>query len=113
MHLAWYCFKNSSMSSIKVSTSVVRAFATSEIFRCTEWVLFTACACHDAHNSLKWAMWLQFDDAELLREAYVCVAAVRSSMSVLTKYLHEWLALRLAYHDEWTISKIGPELEAC
>jgi hypothetical protein len=57
-----------------------------------EWVVFTACACHDAHNSCKWGLPMAFGDADLMRDCFVGVDAVRRSFDVVLKYIGEWVS---------------------
>ena len=64
------------------------------------------CAAHDAHNSFKWALWFQFEDKNLLRDAYIIVESLRNSMNLLNKYMHAWIASRLSYAADMTSDKL-------
>ena len=48
-----------------------------EVFRLTEFLVFTPCAAHDAHNALKWAILSTDDDGVLLRDAYIAIESLR------------------------------------
>ena len=55
------------------------------------------CAAHDCSNALRWALEFRTDDGDLLRYYYICIAALRNSMGLLTECLSEWITLRLSF----------------
>lgn len=69
------------------------------VSRMMEWVVVVPCAAHDCHNSLKWAMWFRFDNRDLVRDAYVCIAALRNSFNLLIQYMNEWLATVIEFKE--------------
>ena len=69
-----------------------------EVFRLTEFLLFTPCAAHDAHNALKWALLHStVDDGDTLRDAYICIESIRNSMGLICQCTPEWVLLRLTH----------------
>ena len=70
------------------------------LFRLTVFVVITACALHDANNAFKWALAYRFDSKDLLRDAYIAVASIKNSWSIITRNMCEWIALRLGFGDE-------------
>ena len=69
--------------------------ADPEVLRLTEFVVANACALHDAHNSLKWAMFGSFADKDLVRDIYIGFEALRRSSDLLSKSIYDWLGARL------------------
>ena len=67
------------------------ADADPEVVKLTEFVCVTACALHDAHNSLKWAMSAWLFDKELIRDVYIGFESLRRSSDLISKYLYQWL----------------------
>ena len=68
-----------------------------EVVKLTEFVVVTACALHDAHNSLKWAMGCSFADKELVRDMYIGFEALRRSSNLLSKCIYDWLGVHLQH----------------
>ena len=68
-----------------------------EVFLLTEFIVFTACPAHDAHNALRWALHFQADEGDLLRDAYICIESLGNSMGLITECLPEWVATRLSF----------------
>lgn len=66
-------------------------------FQDMTFLFFLGCAAHDAHNSLKWALWFRFDTKEVLTDAWVAVASLRNSMDLLSSHIGEWVSSRLSY----------------
>ena len=60
-----------------------------------EFVCITACALHDAHNSLKWAMRSYYTDSQLVRDLYIVFESLRRSADVISANLYSWLHRRL------------------
>ena len=81
------------------------------VFRDMEWVVVTGCGAHDAHNALKWSFFHAFENKDMLRDAYVCVASLRNSMDLIGKYLAEWVRSKMGFQDpappEWCQSMRG------
>jgi hypothetical protein len=61
------------------------------------WLVACGCACHDAHNALRWGMSQGFGDKELLKELVVGVEALRNGYSTLHEYLAGWLSQRVRF----------------
>ena len=55
------------------------------------WFLKTACAFHDAHNSLKWSMHAQATDEAVMDEVYCGIAACCNSRKQILGRLLEWI----------------------
>ena len=68
-----------------------------EILTLTEFVVVTACACHDAQNAFKWSMQDLMVDTALLRDIYVGIESLRNSFDIPTAHIGEWVALRLSF----------------
>ena len=64
---------------------------------CMEWVVTTGCALHDAHNSLKWAMHVHFQDTDLLQDVFIVAASVRNSYGLLCDRLGRWLREKVTF----------------
>jgi hypothetical protein len=62
------------------------------IMDASEWIVFTACACHDLQNAFKWSMPQAFADADMIRDCFIGVAAIRNSFDIVLTYLGEWVA---------------------
>ena len=89
---------------------------------CMEWVVTTGCALHDAHNSLKWAMHVHFQDTDLLQDVFIVVASVRNSYGLLCDHLGRWLREKVTFvpadqlppmqerYELWTSLGAEPEL---
>ena len=56
------------------------------------WHTAVGCACHDGHNSLKWAHHALFGQESLLEDVYVSVSAIKSAYYHSTDTLGSWLA---------------------
>ena len=74
--------------------------ATPEVLRLTEFVVFTACAAHDAQSSFRWAMHRWISDKDLLRDVYVCIESLRRSVDLMRSHLAEWVAARISFVEE-------------
>ena len=92
----WLASKRSSFDSMASPGTPKR------VFHDTEFVFCVACAAHDAHNALKWALWFRFDDKQLTRDSWVSVASLRNSMDLLRKFAGEWVSTHLSYADPWS-----------
>ena len=57
-----------------------------------EWVVVSACSCHDIHNSFKWGMPHYFGDTDLVRDCFIGVAAVRNSFDIVLACIGQWVA---------------------
>eukprot|EP00971_Amphidinium_carterae_P333926 6468950-Amphidinium_carterae.1 len=56
-----------------------------------EWHLLSHCACHDAHNALKWAHFNAFGDSQLMTNVFVGVSCYRYCYSQSLQFLRVWL----------------------
>ena len=56
---------------------------SAESFALLLWVVRTPCALHSLRNSLKWSMYLQFQDLELMKDLWAVFASLRESVDVL------------------------------
>ena len=74
--------------------------AEPEIVKLTEFVCVTACALHDSHNSLKWAMGSSFSDKELVRDIFIGFESLKRSSDLLSKFIYEWLHSVLQPHQD-------------
>ena len=56
------------------------------------WHTSVGCACHDAHNSLRWAHGcLYFEDQDLLKELYITIKVFKQAALSSTAVLVSWL----------------------
>ena len=55
------------------------------------WVVRTPCALHSLHNSLKWSMFAQFEDLQLIKDLWAVFASLRESFDFLETHLLSWL----------------------
>eukprot|EP00971_Amphidinium_carterae_P253930 5041297-Amphidinium_carterae.1 len=53
------------------------------------------CACHDIHNSLKWAHFSLFNDKQLLKSVYIAVSALRVSSLYAASHVLDWFQTAL------------------
>ena len=77
-----------------------------EVFRATEFLLFTPCALHDASNALKWAMISKFDNKDLLRDAYIGIESIRNSWTTITSHVCGWLVDRVSFEPSMSVGEI-------
>lgn len=63
------------------------------------WNTTSGCALHDTHGGFRRSMLDYVDDAELMKNAWVCVQAIRQSMNVLARGIFEWLPGVLDFVD--------------
>ena len=56
-----------------------------------EWVESTGCGLHDIHNALKWSMFRQFNDSDLMNDVWIIMASARNSFGMVHSYLLPWL----------------------
>ena len=56
------------------------------------WHTAVGCACHDGHNSLRWAHHALFGQESLLEDVYVSVSAIKNAYYHSTDALGSWLA---------------------
>ena len=77
-----------------------------ELFRETEFLVFTPCALHDAGNAFKWAMLSKMRNKDLLRDAYITVESVRNSWSAITGHVCKWIVRRVSFVASMTLEEI-------
>ena len=78
-----------------------------------QWVVSNPCACHDGHNSLKWALSTYMSDKESVRAVFATTRSLRASYVVLAQHLGSWLLSVLRFdvcpysptvlHQLWTL----------
>jgi hypothetical protein len=65
-----------------------------------DWVINTACAAHDAHNSLMWGLRpFAADEAETFRKLHVSVESLRNSYDLLHRFLKPFIAAHLQFDE--------------
>ena len=82
------------------SFGALAAPVPAEVLRLSEFVVFTACAAHDAQSAFRWGMRKWLGDKDLLRDVYVCIESLRRSMDLIHGHLAEWVASRIEFVDE-------------
>ena len=55
------------------------------------WFVRTPCVLHSLHNSLKWSMFAQFSDLQLMKDLWAVFASLRESFDLLETHLALWL----------------------
>ena len=70
-----------------------------------QWFLSNACACHDGHNSLKWAI-SKFMQKDALRAVFATTRALRSSYVFLAQHLGSWMLSSVRFQ----LSPYGPPI---
>ena len=66
----------------------------------TDWVVSTPCACHDAHNALKWALHpFAAEEPDTVSHLHVCVQALRNGFSLLHGRLPSFIVAHLDYQN--------------
>ena len=53
------------------------------------------CACHCAHNSLRWALHSEFEDTSLLKDTHVALSSARACYTYVTTGILDWLHFAL------------------
>lgn len=93
------------------------------LFELLDWQLSTGCACHDAHNALRWAVlpWAG-EKLKAFGHLHTTVHGLRHGQHCLHATLHSWLLAHLAFWQEapeeqelyvlWTALGCLPELAA-
>ena len=61
----------------------------------SEFVCITACALHDAHKALRWAMQGSLTDKELVRDIFTVFESLRRSADTFSSHIHQWIGQRL------------------
>eukprot|EP00974_Lingulodinium_polyedra_P101459 9829587-Lingulodinium_polyedra.AAC.1 len=73
----------------------------SEALVLLEWVCSAASGQHDCHNALKWSLHRYVNDADLMSDTYIVIAAsVRNAYGLLHEHLAGWLQARLVFAPE-------------
>ena len=72
------------------------------------WHTSVGCACHDGHNSLRWAAQMVDDSSEIVKNVFVALACFRKGFMAATACLGEWLCEVV----EATPTQSMPSLEA-
>ena len=64
-----------------------------------EWVVGTACALHDAHNTLKWSLRSHISDLQLMKDIYIGIRSLREAYNYIVEHLCPWLLKSVAFTD--------------
>ena len=65
-----------------------------------DWVVSTPCACHDAHNALKWALHpFAMADKDTVSHLHSCIASLRNGYSILHGKLSAFIVNHLHFED--------------
>ena len=65
-----------------------------------DWVVNTACAAHDVHNSLMWGLRpFAADEVDVLRRLHVGIESLRNSFDLLHRFLRPFVAERLQFAE--------------
>ena len=86
----WHAMVADSFQHLAVNSST-------DLLQLSEFVLITGCAAHDAQSAFRWALHKELADADLLRDVYVSVEALRNSYDLITSRLLSWISQRLSY----------------
>ena len=78
------------------------------ILSLTEWTVAVACSLHDLHNALKWAMYEEFQDKDLLKEVFIIYASLRNSFDEIQANICLWLLQTVKVADD---DQLEPESE--
>lgn len=65
----------------------------------TQFVVTTACACHDASKANQWSMFFEYSDKDLLRDIFIAAESLRNSINLIRDYLDAWISLRLDFAE--------------
>ena len=69
----------------------------------TDWLSVVPCANHDAHDALKWAVTVLFDDpTSVLRSVFVGIESLPHVYDFLASQLLDWVAETLGVHESYT-----------
>ena len=84
------------------------------------WCVSSGCSCHDAHNSLKWALATYIGDSEFMKTIFVTVDSLRNSYCYLLQGLGLWLTSVVVFRDPpfsldvlqllWSVLGLEPSL---
>ena len=87
-------------------------FGTSELeswmLSLTEWTVVVGCCLHDLHNALKWALYEESHDKELMKQMFVIYASLRNSFDEIQQNICIWLLQTVMVVDD---SELPPEAE--
>lgn len=75
-----------------------------------EWVVSCGCSVHDAHNSLKWGLYVQFSDTSLLKDIYIGIEALRNSYDLLQRFLGSWVSQVVRFVEQPVSAEVLAEL---
>ena len=85
-----------------------------------DWVVSTGCACHDGHNSLKWALHAHFENLSLLKDCHIIIASLRNAYDLIMKHLPAWVRGHVKFVDNsprrddcylvWTSLSVEPDI---
>jgi hypothetical protein len=80
--------------AVPPSAGHLRGDLSPELFAATEFVVITACACHDAQSAFRWGMASMPVEPDCARDCYVAVESLRNSTMTLHLYAPHWVVLR-------------------
>ena len=63
------------------------------------WCVSSGCSCHDAHNSLKWALSTYIGDTEFMKTIFVTVDSLTNSYCHLLQGLGPWLSSAVVFKE--------------
>jgi len=63
----------------------------SELLWEMEWLVGNLCTMHVGHNGLKWSAWIYWNQADLMKNMYNCVEALRDGFSQILDEIRPWL----------------------
>ena len=87
-----------------------------------DWVVGTPCAMHDVHNSLRWSLYTQFADTQMMKDMHIILESLRNSSNLIWQSLGAWLGEVLVFKPDtelpeaevlellWTALGVEPEL---
>jgi hypothetical protein len=70
-----------------------------EVMGLLEFIVITPCSLHDAQNGFRWGLFSSCRDAQLMRDLYITVEALRNSIDLLSSRLAGWIASCLTFVD--------------
>jgi len=111
--ISHYCFDrgiHSSLTGIMQSTHALVAKLQlshtsddpmDQILGLQDWVVDTACCCHDAHNAAKWSVApLTENLKQTNRDLFISIVSVRNAYDLLVQEMGPWLAKTLVFSDD-------------
>ena len=63
----------------------------------TEFLVYTPCAIHDAHNAFRWGHMKAISDRDFMRTVYIGMESLRNGIDALDTNLGSWVARKLRF----------------